>query len=404
MSPDQRHRFVLMGVGGGGCSALGRMATNWSDGPKMLAVDVDRNAITSCGVEETQLIGKNLARGEGAGGDPSVGRLAAQDDLELLHEAVADADVLFLITALGGGTGTGAAPVISQVARDAGVLVICFATLPFSFEGEQRLAEARLGLRDLRMRCDAVVVLPNDRLLDDDSKAESLVQSFGQSDHMVGIGARAMWKLLTEPGIMNAGFADVRRLIEQTDGTCSFGYGAGQGEFRIEMAMQELLTSALMDRGAQVAKCAGMVVNVIGGEDLTLAELESVMSQLKSLARDRCEIVMGVSTEEALRDQVYITILAAEEWAVPDVEPIREAEEEGSVVEESAEEPVQGDVARGTAKRGRRRGKRKGLQEKLKLDPSGRGRFKGVEPTLFEGEDLDVPTFLRKGIKLSAET
>lgn len=405
MSPDQSRRFVLMGVGGGGCNALGRMVANWSDGPRMVAVDIDRNAITTCGVEETQLIGEHLARGEGAGGDPQVGRMAAQDDLENLHEVVADADVLFLITTLGGGTGTGAAPVICQLAREAGTLVVCFATLPFSFEGEQRLTEARLGLRELRMRCDAVVVLPNDRLLDDDTKAEALVQSFGQSDHMVGIGARAMWKLLTEPGIMNAGFADVRRLIEQTDGTCSFGYGAGQGEFRVEMAMQELLTSALMDRGAQVAKCAGMVVNVIGGDDLTLAELDSVMSQLKSLARDRCEIVMGVSTEEALRDQVYITILAAEEWAVPDVEPAHELEEEAPAAEEeSAEEPVPGEAAPVSTKRRGRRDKRKGLQEKLKLDPSGRGRFKGVEPTVYEGEDLDVPTFLRKGIKLSAET
>ena len=384
-----------MGIGGGGCSALARMSTSWTDGPRTIAIDTDRKAIGACNVGEHKLIGEHLARGEGAGGDAQVGRMAAQDDLEQLQEVVVDADVLFLLATLGGGTATGAAPVVAQLARESGALVVCFATLPFSFEGEQRLAEARLGLRELRMRCDAVVVLPNDRLLDDDSKAEALVESFSHSDHMIGMGARAMWKLLAEPSIMNIGFADVRRLIERTDGTCSFGYGAGRGPSRAEMAMEELLTSPLMEQGAQVAKCAGMVVNIIGGDDITLAELESIMAQLKTLARDSCEVVMGVHTEEALQDQIYITLLVAEEWLIPNADAEQQM---GSEQPELVFTAADGDtvVAKDTG-----RSRHRDMQKKLNLDPVGRGRFKDVEPTLYEGQDLDVPTFLRKGIKLS---
>lgn len=387
---------LLVGIGGGGCQVLSRMTRSWVHGPRLVGIDSDRQALASCDVSETLLIGESFARGQGAGGDVAAGKVVAEESLERIREAASHADVVFLIATLGGGTGTGAAPVVADVAKQMGALVISLVSLPFSFEGEVRQKQARLGLRDLRLHSDAVVVMPNDRLLEDENKAETLVQGFDRSDLMVGVGVRTLWRLFREPGVINVGFSAIRRLLEQTDGTCSFGYGVGSGPTRVEQALQQLLTSVLMDRGAYLAKCGGMLVNLLAPEDLRLAEVQQVMTQLKGVVREGCDIVMGVAVEPAMGDQLHVTILAAEEWMAPDEEGVPAADEA----------PVEGEPPK---TRGRRRTSRRSRetprveQSSLDLDGNTKGRFKGVEPTLYRGQDLDVPTFIRKGIKILSD-
>ncbi len=392
----ERPEVLLAGIGGGGCHALMRMTRFWLDGPQTLGIDSDRQALEACSLPETLLVGESSAKGKGAGGDLAAGRMALEENVDRLRDRLSCTDVLFLVVTLGGGTGTGAAPLLAEAAKEMGALVVVFAALPFSFEGEQRQKQARLGLRDLRERSDALVVLPNDRLLEDENRAETFVQSFAQSDHMVGVGVRALWKLVTSPGLINVGFSDLRRIIEHTDGTCSFGYGAGEGPLRVEQAMQELLSNALTDRGAHLAKCSGMLVNILGGEDLRIAEVQGIMTQLKGLARDGCDIVMGVTTEKSMANEVYVTILSAEEWL-----PAEEGETEAAPTE-AGEASAEGRTAGRRERKRRSRGPRI-EQGRFDLEGRGKGRFKGVEPTLYRGQDLDVPTFIRKNIKISIE-
>lgn len=387
---------LLVGVGGGGCQALMRMTRSWLEGPHALGIDSDQQALSACSLADILLAGQSSTKGGGAGGDLAAGRIAVEEILDSLRERLSRVDIVFLVVTLGGGTGTGAAPLIAEVAKEMGALVLSFAALPFSFEGEGRQKQARLGLRNLRAHSDALVVLPNDRLLEDDTKAETFVQSFAQSDHMVGVGVRALWKLMISPGVVNVGFADLRRIIEQTDGTCSFGYGAGGGPLRVEQAMQQLLSNALTDRGAHLAKCGGMLVNIIGGEDLRIAEVQSIMTQLKGLARVGCDIVMGVNTESSMQNEVYVTILSAEEW-LP-----QEDQNAESVTEAVGEEGASAKDAGRRERKPRSRGPRV-EQGRFDLEGRGKGRFKGVEPTLYRGQDLDVPTFIRKNIKIAIE-
>lgn len=401
VEPDPgRTEVLLIGVGGGGCQALMRMTRSWIDGPHAMGIDTDQQALSASSLADTLLVGQSSTKGSGAGGNLATGRMAVEENLDAIRERLSRVDIVFLIVTLGGGTGTGASPLIAEVAKEMGALVMSFAALPFSFEGEERQKQARLGLRDLRAHSDALVVLPNDRLLEDDTKAETFMQSFAQSDYMVGVGVRALWKLVSSPGLVNVGFADLRRIIEQTDGTCSFGYGAGEGPLRVEHAMQQLLSNALTDRGAHLAKCNGMLVNIIGGEDLRISEVQSLMTQLKGLAREGCDIVMGVNTEASMQNEVYVTILSAEEWLPQEIE-VQEAEAgEASSVGEDDASPAKG-AGRKDRKR-RFRGPRV-EQGRFDLEGRGKGRFKGVEPTLYRGQDLDVPTFIRKNIKITVE-
>ncbi len=391
-------RILLLGLGGGGCNAVQNMTAGWMDGPLAVGMDTDAQALEQCRLEHKVQLGSVLTQGQGAGGDSSVGTIAAEDDIDTLRELVKDVDLIFLNVALGGGTGTGVAPVIARTAREQGVVVLCFATLPFSFEGEPRQQQARVGLRDLRLQADAVIVQPNDRLLETSSDAEALVESYAAADAMLGVGVRSMWKLLNEAGIMNLNFADVRSLIESSEGTCSFGYGAGVGSNRDEQALDDLVKSPLLDRGAQLAKSASMLVNIAGGSNTSLQKVERVMKQIKALARSDAHILMGVTIDHALQDHFAVTLLVSEKYVLleedehlplPDVEPVAAHAADSS--DEAARVP--------SRSRSKRETKRRRLQDKMV--ESGKDRFKGVEPTLYQGQDLDVPTYVRKGVKLA---
>lgn len=380
-------RMIVVGLGGGGCQAVARMAEEWADGPECVLLDTDKQALGMCQGPRRVQLGNNLTQGAGAGSDPVVGRLAAEDDLDMLRDLLRNTDLLLMVVGLGGGTGSGAAPVVARTAKEVGTLVLCVATLPFSFEGDGRRHYARAGLRDLLAPADAVVVQPNDRLLDTADSEDALAEAFGAADRMLAIGVRALWRMLVKPGVINVTFADVSRLIHHTSGTCTFGIGTAEGADSAQSALQRLLDSPLLEKGSQLTRAAALLVNITAGPDLKLSDVQRIMTEITGLACAGAHTLLGVNLEEAWRERTAITALVAEEWRTPDLEdasgPVP-AEPRGSLPATDAP----GEVA-------------SGVQGTLNLGDVDKGRFRDVEPTLYEGQDLDVPTFIRKGVKLA---
>ena len=391
--PRQKKRLLVVGVGGGGSNAVARMTAEWADGPETVVVNTDEQALNACPVPVKVQIGRNLTLGMGAGGDASVGRLAAEDDTDLLRELVSQTDVVFLVVGLGGGVGTGAAPVIASLARQEGALTLAFATLPFSFEGERRRQQADEGLRALRAAADVVICLPNERLMEQAESRVSLTDAFTKADAMVGTGIRSLWKLLTQTGIINLDFADLRHLVENSGGSCNFGYGEGEGPGKGSAAVAEILRSPLLDGGKLLAGAGGVLVNMVGGPDLTLMDVQTVMSKLAAVTRPDVRTFMGATVDEAWENRLAVTILVTESL-------------EGAHPVPAASPRVPEKVAVDTASGDRKpvpKTAQQAVQEDLKFESVDKGRFKNVEPTVYNGEDLDIPTFIRRGVKLTLD-
>ena len=400
-SYEQENRLILVGVGGGGSSAVGRMQEGWTDGPPCAVVDTD---IQSLGAhpEEIQMgIGRSLTQGLGSGGLTDVGRLAAENDVDGLRRLLQGHHIVVLNVALGGGTGGGSGPVVARIAHEMGALVICFATLPFRFEGEARQRQALLGLRDVRNFADVVIVQPNDLLLET-AGDRAIPEAFLAADTMLGVGIRALWRLLTRPGLIHIGFADIRQVVMNTGKTCAFGYGMGQGVSRVTNALADLRDSPLLNHGLHLAKSASLLVQVVSGPDITLVEIEQVMEGIRESARENAHISLGVTIEPDWNRRLAITLLCSEEWPIEPELPSSAQDVSSNQTHEAAatiEDEKMGDE-KGKQRSSRRVARRRKLQKKMAPGSNEKGRFQGVEPTFYEGQDLDIPTFLRKGVKL----
>ncbi len=392
-------RMLVIGVGGGGSNAVSRMSAGWRDGPDVVAVNTDAQALGACSVPYKVQIGKNLTQGLGAGGDAAIGKLAAEDDLDTLRELVSHLDVVFVVTTLGGGTGTGAAPVLAKVAREEGALTLCFATLPFDFEGERRKKQAEEGLRALRLSADVVICVPNKLLLEFNAGQASLAEAFGKVDAMLGVGMRSLWKLLAQAGIINLDFADLRQLVEHSGGSCSFAYAEGTGLDKASSVVNSLLRSPLLNRGDVLTQAEAILVSIVGGHDLTLVDVQKIMAHLTTLTRPGVRVFMGASVDPEWQNRLALTVLAAESWQegkVPDASPGR--------LEAPAATATEPGVGPGKTLAGVKASVPiRAIQESLKFETDDKGKFKNTEPTLYEGEDLDIPTYVRRGIKLSFE-
>jgi cell division protein FtsZ len=389
-------RMVIVGLGGGGCNAVARMNAGWGEGPLVAAVNTDSQALAACDVPVRVQIGKGITQGLGAGGDTAVGKLAAEDDGDSLRELVSQADIVVIVAALGGGTGTGAAPILARIAREQGAMTLCFVTLPFEFEGELRNQQAEEGLRALRMVADVIITLPNQRLLELLESQTGLADAFGKADAMLGVGIRSLWRLLSKAGIINLDFADLRHLVEHSGGSCSFGYGEGTGAAKALAAVSELMKSPLLDRGRILSQSGALMVSISGGPDLTLIDVQKIMSQLTTMARPGVKIFMGATVDEGWQNRIALTVLAADSWsgdaskAVRPVSGIEKKDESLAMDTKAGLKPAAAAHART-------------IQPTLNFDAGDKGRFKNVEPTIYGGEDLDIPTFVRRGIKLSFE-
>jgi cell division protein FtsZ len=454
----------IASVGGAGLNALDRIILDGLERADVVAINTDVQSLTSSVATRKVQLGRSVSRGLGAGGDPEVGYQAALESADEIREALADSDVIFICAGLGGGTGSGAAPYVAQAAREAGALVIAFVTLPFGFEGKRRNTQAREALARISEFAHAVVCFENDRMGDLTAPQGGIHQAFAMADITISQSVRSIVNLVHRPGLIRIGFDDLLSALRTRNSRCLFGYGESDSDNRAHDALTQALKNPLMDRGRMLADATYVLVQVAGGPGMTLSEVEILMQELGRHVSDQTQILFGAVVDGRLGDRLGVTIissLAAEEDTVllqtppapsnastsspahehyqpatlqtelqseePVVEPtpVEEtvpfdepmaAEALPAVTPMSTETPLMparnGDPEHPVSKPHEKSTSWKeekafaekpappAKQEVLQFEPVTRGRFEKSEPTIIEGEDLDVPTYLRKNVKV----
>ncbi|MBI5619941.1 cell division protein FtsZ [Candidatus Gottesmanbacteria bacterium] len=301
-------KIKVVGIGGGGCNAINSMITvNQINGVDFLGINTDAQALLTCQSSTKIQIGEHLTRGLGAGGNPDLGSQAAEESREKLKEYLRDADMVFLTCGEGGGTGTGATPLIAQIAKELGALTVAVVTKPFHFEGTRRMVTAEEGIANLKDKVDTLIVIPNQRLLEVIDKKMTLLDAFRVTDSVLGQGVQGIADLITMPGLINVDFADVRTIMTSA-GSSLMGIGTGVGENRAATAARTAIASPLLEVSIEGAK--GVLFNITGGPDLTMAEVDDAAKQIAAVVDPDANIIFGATIDEQLVDQVKITVIA----------------------------------------------------------------------------------------------
>ena len=506
---DQIIPIKVIAVGSAGSNALDRVVLDGMDKSDLIAANTDVQSLASSVAAVKVQLGRSITRGLGTGGDPELGYDAAQESADEIRQALTHARLIFVCTGLGGGTGSGAAPVIAQLAREMGALVIAFATMPFSFEGKRRAAQARDALARLHENTDAVVCFENDRMADMVAPKAGIHQAFAVADITISQSLRSIVNLIQRPGIMRIGFDDLLAALRGGGGRCLFGYGESDSDNRAHQALAQALKNPLMDRGRTLSDAASVLVQVTGGPGMTLSEVEILMRELNKHIGEQTQLLFGTAVDGRMADRLSVTLISslrADETvagvvdagpgsptpattnyqsrkrksrasaAPPLSQPVLEAPpepvmeppqmdpqivqfvqpeptelpppieqepampvchagetfpsapgmEEISVPPEVPEEPrsIEAEmepeiasapqppapriippkkkplIAPKVEPENSKREKPAARQEVLQFEPVTRGRFEKSEPTIVEGQDLDVPTFLRKNVRV----
>ena len=313
----------VIGVGGGGCNAVDRMIEAGIHGVEFIAMNTDTQVLDKSGASKKIQLGPNLSRGLGAGGDPEVGKASAEETKNEIRKVLEGSDMVFITAGMGGGTGTGGAPVIADLARELGAVTVAIVTRPFGFEGPRRRRMAENGVTSLMGRVDTLITIPNDRLLDVVERKTTLGDAFGVADDVLRQGVQGISDIITVPGQINVDFADVKAVMVNA-GPALMGIGYGVGEQRAIQAAQQATSSPLLEQ--QIDGARGILVNITSGEDLTLSEVSEAMDYIYSLCdEDDANIFFGTVTDPGLEGEVRITVLATGFSEVPAEEPIRKA-------------------------------------------------------------------------------
>lgn len=298
----------VVGVGGGGCNAVNRMIESGLRGVEFVAVNTDAQALLMSDAETKIHIGAELTRGLGAGSDPSIGAQAAQDHADEISDVLAGADMVFITAGEGGGTGTGAAPVVAEIAKGLGALTIAVVTKPFAFEGRRRAAQADSGISLLREKVDTQIVIPNDRLLSIADESTSMVDAFAMADEILLQGVSGIADLITTPGLINTDFADVR-MVMQDAGSALMGIGKAEGDARAVSAARIAIESPLLEASIDGAK--GILLTITGGANLGLFEVNEAAEIIHDVAHPDANIIFGTVVDESLNDEIQVTVIAA---------------------------------------------------------------------------------------------
>ena len=303
----------VVGVGGGGVNAVNRMIEAGLKGVEFIAMNTDSQALLMSDADLKLDIGRQLTRGLGAGSDPEIGRQAGEEHRGEIEEALKGADMVFITAGKGGGTGTGAAPVVAEIARAVGALTIGVVTRPFSFEGRRRSVQAETGIQNLKDKVDAIIIIPNDRLLTVSTEKTSMMSAFKMADEVLLQGVQGITDLITVPGQINTDFADVRMVLANA-GTAIMGIGQASGEGRSVNAARAAITSPLLEASIEGAR--GILVDIAGGPDLGLFEVNEAMEIIHGVAHPDANIIFGNVIDEAMTDAVRVTVIAAgfERW------------------------------------------------------------------------------------------
>ncbi len=298
----------VIGVGGGGGNAVEHMVRERIEGVEFFAVNTDAQALRKTAVGQTIQIGSGITKGLGAGANPEVGRNAADEDREALRAALDGADMVFIAAGMGGGTGTGAAPVVAEVAKDLGILTVAVVTKPFNFEGKKRMAFAEQGITELSKHVDSLITIPNDKLLKVLGRGISLLDAFGAANDVLKGAVQGIAELITRPGLMNVDFADVRTVMSEM-GYAMMGSGVASGEDRAEEAAEMAISSPLLE-DIDLSGVRGVLVNITAGFDLRLDEFETVGNTIRAFASDNATVVIGTSLDPDMNDELRVTVVA----------------------------------------------------------------------------------------------
>src|SRR5467141_948778 len=307
-SQSQAARMKVVGVGGGGGNAVNRMIEEHLEGVEFISVNTDAQALLNSKSDIKIQIGKKLTRGLGAGARPEIGKQAIDESREEVARAMYNADLVFVTCGMGGGTGTGAAPVLCELARAAGALTVGIVTKPFLFEGRKRMRQAELGIAEMRKNVDTMIVVPNERLLAVVGKGIPFQDALKKADEVLLHATQGISSLITVTGIVNVDFADVRTVM-QNGGAAIMGTGMGRGENRVMEAVQQAISSPLLDN-ISITGATGVLINITGGEDLTLGEVTQISDVVKDAAGEEAEIIFGTVNDPAMHGEIRVTVIA----------------------------------------------------------------------------------------------
>ena len=299
----------VIGVGGGGCNAINRMVDAGLQGVTFIGVNTDRQALSKCKAEIKIQLGEKTSGGRGAGANPEIGQKAAEETIDEIVALIQDADMVFITAGMGGGTGTGASPIIAKASMDCGALTVAVVTKPFTFEGKKRWNRAAKGIQYLSNFVDSLVIIPNDRLIDTSEKNTSMLEAFAMADDVLRQGVQGISDLISEYGLVNVDFADVRTVMEGR-GVAHMGVGHGEGEDKIEQAIQTAIHSPLLETSISGAK--SILLYVTGGYDMGMLDINTIADRVQSEADADANIIFGATISEEMTDKISVTIIATD--------------------------------------------------------------------------------------------
>ena len=298
----------VIGVGGGGCNAVDRMIESSVQGIDFISINTDHQALARSKAQITIQIGEKITRGLGCGADPTVGEKAAEESKDEIAQAIRGTDMLFITAGMGGGTGTGAAPVVAQIARELGILTVAVVTRPFRFEGPRRAMNAERGIREIEKYVDSLIVVANDKLLDITDEDTSIDDAFNMADQVLKFGVAGISDLVAIPGLINLDLADVRRIMTNA-GICHMGIGRASGEGRASAAVKQAINSPLLDTTIEGAR--GVIINFTGSRNMKLHEIDVAASVVRDAVAGDADIIVGAVTDPTLEDEIMITVIAS---------------------------------------------------------------------------------------------
>ncbi len=361
----------VVGVGGAGCNAVNRMIDSELDGVEFIAINTDKQALAKSKAQTKLQIGEKLTKGLGAGANPEIGQKAAEENIEDIRKFLAGADMIFVTAGMGGGTGTGAAPIIAKVGRDLGALTVGVVTKPFTFEGKKRKAHADLGVQFLEGYVDSLVIVPNDRLLDIADKNTAMVDAFNMADDVLRQGVQGISDLISDAALINLDFADVKTVMGNR-GVAHMGIGRGTGDDRVATAIESAIKSPLLETDVKGAKA--VLLNITGGYDLGMLEANEAAEQIAKAADPDAIIIFGATVREDIQDEIIITVIATgfnEDGKGRPAEP--QAPKEETAAEADAEEAT-------------------GTDDETGIET----REITIDDTLETGGGFEIPPFLKK--------
>ena len=298
----------VVGVGGGGGNAVAHMVTSSVEGVEFITANTDSQAIKNCGAKTQLQLGGNVTKGLGAGANPEVGRQAALEDRETIIDALQGADMVFITAGMGGGTGTGAAPVVAQIAKELGILTVAVVTKPFPFEGRRRMQVALKGIEELSQHCDSLITIPNEKLITVLGRNATMIQAFRAANDVLLGAVQGIADLIVRPGLINVDFADVRTVMSEM-GLAMMGTGSARGDDRAQAAAEAAIQNPLLD-DVNLHGANGILVNITAGPDFTMAEFDEVGRTVEGFASDDATVVVGTVLDPEMQDEVRVTVVA----------------------------------------------------------------------------------------------